>query len=228
MRKRGKASGYGPWCRLYASTLDNPKWAKLNDAQFRAWIKMMSLATLNGGMVPDSLDDIAFRFRLPVAKVKSLIQTFVAAHLLERTESGFVIHDWEEMQFDADVSTHRVREFRERQKSKSETLQETELEPSVKVPETVIETVTETNETFHETAHRREDKNREEQTRKTPQSPPSPPDDGISHRPLPPAARPTGHGTGPPPQAQSEETLEIHGFERSKVEAMVVHLSGKR
>lgn len=75
---------------------------------------------------------------------------------------------------------------------------------------------------------REESKGREERERTTPQSPPSPPDDGIPHRPSPPAARPNGHGTGPPPQAQSEETLEITGFERSKVEAMVVHLSGKR
>jgi hypothetical protein len=118
---RGKAKNLGPWCRLYASILDNPKLERLSDSVFRAHIKMMAVATVYGGMIPLDLDDVAIRLRKPLGKVRDLVQVLLSANLLERTNGGYIIHDWVEMQFDSDVSTGRVKQFRERQKTDDET-----------------------------------------------------------------------------------------------------------
>lgn len=137
---RGKAKNLGPWCRLYASILDNPKLERLSDSVFRGHIKMMGVATVYGGMIPLDLDDVAIRLRKPIGKVRDLIQVLLSANLLERTHGGYIIHDWEEMQFDSDVSTGRVKQFRERQKTDNET----EMKRFKPVPETPDETVPDT------------------------------------------------------------------------------------
>lgn len=142
---RGKSKNLGPWFRMYASILDSPKISRISDALFRSWVSMMALATIYGGMIPLDLSDVAFRLRRPIAKVRAIVDALLAAHLMDKTEGGYLIHDWEEKQFDSDVSTGRVKQFRERQRNGPETVNETPMKRFNPVSETPNETSPDTD-----------------------------------------------------------------------------------
>jgi hypothetical protein len=143
--KRGKARSLGPWWRFYVSSLDDAKLDRLSDAAFRGWTKLMCVATENGGIIPDDMTTLSFRLRRPSNKVRELLQTLLSAELLERCGDGFIPHNWEERQFDSDVSTSRVKEFRERQRKLSGTSDETFHPPFPKLPMKPVKTPEETS-----------------------------------------------------------------------------------
>ncbi len=119
-----KPTPVGPWFRTYVTILDNPKLGRLSEAQCWNWVKLLALTVVYGGLIPIDLTDVAYRLRKPIGKVRDLLQVFLSAGLLERCDEGYTPHDWEDMQFDSDVSTGRVRAFRERQRNVSVTVPE--------------------------------------------------------------------------------------------------------
>lgn len=128
----------GPWFRMYASILDNPKLARMSEAQCWNWTKLLALAVVYGGIIPEDLTDPAYRLRKTVGKVRELLQVFISVGLLERCEEGYIPHDWEGMQFSSDVSTSRVKRFREKQRNVSETPPEN-IEQKQKQKEVVVD-----------------------------------------------------------------------------------------
>jgi hypothetical protein len=125
------------WWRFYNTAPDHPKILRLNDAQFRAWTIMNSLASKMGGEVPDDFNLIAQALRKPVGKARDLLQALLSVDLWEKTETGFRPHNWHEKQFKSDVSTTRVKRFRERKRNVSETHQSTETDATLSLRSSV-------------------------------------------------------------------------------------------
>lgn len=109
------------WFRMYDAVLDDPKVQRLADKAFRAWVNLMCLASRNGGKLPDDWDDVAFALRLDVGKAKDLVQVLISAGLIDSGENGLEPHNWAIRQYRSDVSTVRVKRFRKREETVSET-----------------------------------------------------------------------------------------------------------
>lgn len=109
------------WFRLHESTLDNPKVQKLPDRLFKGWVNILCVASRYGGLLP-SIADIAFAMRKSEEEVKKLVTALVVANLIDETDEGLKPHDWSDHQFQSDVSTPRVKQFRKRQKERNETV----------------------------------------------------------------------------------------------------------
>lgn len=110
---RPRINPHGRWIRLYLRVLDDPKVQTLSDANFRTWVNLLLVAGADDGALP-SLRDIAFKLRLPEKEAKKRMEALIAARLVDRTDTGFVPHDWDEMQFRSDGSAERMRRFRAR------------------------------------------------------------------------------------------------------------------
>jgi hypothetical protein len=118
------------WLRLYDDTINDPKVLKLPEAMRWHWIAMLCVASKNDGVLP-ALDDIAIQLRVTAAKATEIIATLVKAGLLDKTETGFAPHNWNGRQYKSDVSTERVKRFRNGKRNVSVTPPETETETEV-------------------------------------------------------------------------------------------------
>lgn len=126
------------WWRAYSDARNDPKVQGLPPEMFRSWFNLCCLAADNDGKIP-SVMDAAFALHLSEAKTVKTIAFLASAGLLDAVEGGyFEPHNWSVRQYRSDVSTDRVKAFRERRGNTKET-------PNV--------TPTEPNETFHETFH---------------------------------------------------------------------------
>ena len=112
------------WFRLYESVVNDPKVQRLPGEVFKGLINLWCIASANDGRLP-SIADMAFTLRTSEAKVMGLIKMLSEAGLIEADETGFVPHNWNGRQFKSDVSTNRVKQFRERKKSVSRNADET-------------------------------------------------------------------------------------------------------
>lgn len=115
------------WLRLYDDTINDPKVLKLPEAMRWHWIAMLCVASKNDGVLP-VLDDVAIQLRVTPAKATEIITVLVKAGLLDKTETGFAPHNWSGRQYKSDVSTDRVKRFRNGKRNVSETPPETETE----------------------------------------------------------------------------------------------------
>lgn len=116
----------GRWFRVYDSVLDDPKVQRLTDPLFRGWVNLMCLASRNGGIIPNDTETIAFSLRISEQKARALLEGLKAATLLDDVVGGMEPHNWNGRQYKSDVSTDRVKRFRERSKTVSETPPDTE------------------------------------------------------------------------------------------------------
>ena len=112
------------WFRFYNEALDDPKVQKLPGDTFKAWVNLLCLAARGDGTLPPHAD-IAFALRVSDAKATALLDTLVEAGLLDHNETGIKPHNWNGRQFKNDVSTDRVKRFRQRRETVSETASET-------------------------------------------------------------------------------------------------------
>ena len=137
-----------PWLRFYVRTLNNPKVQRLSSGDFKGWVNLLCLAKESDGSLP-SIEDVAFRLRISKRKAEALLKSLRFNGLI----TGDKMHDWDEMQYQSDSSTERVKRHRERQCNVSsnvpvtaqireetetfqETLPETETETETEVPAT--------------------------------------------------------------------------------------------
>lgn len=102
-----------PWFRLYRALVDNPKVQALRPDLFKAWVNILC-CTDDDGVFPD-MRVLCFKLR------KS--EAIVSKWFSELQALGFIVdnkaHDWREHQFQSDVSTERVKRFRERSTKRS-------------------------------------------------------------------------------------------------------------
>lgn len=120
------------WLRLYDDTINDPKILKLPEATRWHWIAMLCVASKNDGALP-ALDDVAIQLRVTAAKATEIITVLVKAGLLDKTETGFEPHNWNGRQYKSDVSTERVKRFRNAKRNVSHTVSETVSETSESV-----------------------------------------------------------------------------------------------
>jgi hypothetical protein len=123
------------WFRVYNDLVDHPKVQQLEPSLFKALINLWCLAAANDGVLPP-VDEIAFKLRLKIEKARRVLSQLRAAGLIDDDEKGARPHKWDERQYTSDVSTLRVKRFRERRRNVSPAVSET-------APETETEAETE-------------------------------------------------------------------------------------
>jgi len=112
------------WWRAYNEAVNDPKLQLLSDMLFRAWFNLMCIASGNDGALP-ALKDIAFTLRIAPTKAAQILAQLHAAGLLDKTETGFAPHNWNGRQYKSDVSTERVKRFRQHKRNVSSAVSET-------------------------------------------------------------------------------------------------------
>jgi hypothetical protein len=104
---------HGRWFRFYDSVVDDPKVQRLSLSAFRFWVNVLCLASRNGGKLPP-LVDLTFSLRMTEKQVVDGLKSLEAAGLVDESVDGVSTpHNWNGRQFKADVSTERVKRFRE-------------------------------------------------------------------------------------------------------------------
>jgi hypothetical protein len=125
------------WFRVHDDLVENPKVQRLEPSLFKALINLWCLTSANGGALPP-IDEIAFKLRMKPEKVQQVLTKLRTAGLIDEDERGAFPHNWNERQFKSDVSTSRVKRFRERRRNVSpgvsETASDTETEAERKNP----------------------------------------------------------------------------------------------
>lgn len=125
------------WFRMYDCLLDDPKVQRLPDRFFKIWVNLLCVASRNDGRLPN-IDDLSFLLRISAEEMQQAVDYLCSAGLFDYTEDGHSPHNWSERQYKSDVSTDRVKRFRERSMKQSSTV-------SVTPPEADTETDTETD-----------------------------------------------------------------------------------
>jgi len=115
------------WFRLYDDLINDPKILKLPEAMRWQWVAVLCIASKSDGELPH-LEDMAIQLRVTTAKATEIVTYLVKAGLLDKTETGFSPHNWQGRQYKSDVSTERVKRFRNGKRNVSETVSETEDE----------------------------------------------------------------------------------------------------
>ncbi|MGM4987404.1 hypothetical protein [Tardiphaga sp. 841_E9_N1_2] len=123
------------WLRLYDDTINDPKILKLPEATRWHWVALLCIASKNDGALP-ALDDIAIQLRVTPAKATEILSALVKAGLIDKLETGFAPHNWNGRQYKSDVSTDRVKRFRNGKRNVSET---EEKRPQIQIQNTEAE-----------------------------------------------------------------------------------------
>lgn len=125
------------WFRSHARKLNSPKVQRLSDKLYRAWDSLLCVACESGGKLAP-IADTAFLLRKSEKETQALIDELIARDFFVKTETGIEPKDWSEWQYKSDVSTDRVKRFRERQGNVSETPSESEAETDTESEEEII------------------------------------------------------------------------------------------
>lgn len=123
----------GPWFRFYEAALDDPKVQALTGEQFKGWVNLLCLAKRGNGALPPH-KDIAFALRKSGSDTTKLLDFLVSAGLLDRDETVLRPHNWNVRQYKSDVSTDRVKRFRKRSETVSETPSEYRVRTESDIP----------------------------------------------------------------------------------------------
>ncbi len=115
------------WWRAYDEAVDDPKLLLLSDRAHRAWFNLMCLASIGGGRLPER-KVIELKLRLSASKTKAVLDELIEAGLLDQDDVGLAPHNWNGRQYKSDVSTERVKRFREQQRNVSETPPENRIQ----------------------------------------------------------------------------------------------------
>ena len=120
------------WFRLYSEVVNDPKVQRLPCEDFRAWINLLCLCAENDGHLPSN-EDISFALRIDLNGVVTLIERLSNGGLIDRLNGGpngwhYAPHGWSKRQYKSDTSTERVKRFRKRSATVSETPPEAETD----------------------------------------------------------------------------------------------------
>lgn len=114
------------WFRLYSDAMRNPKVAKLTDKEFRLWVELLALAAENDGSIPP-LDDLKHMLKRRLDHLSTGVERLISIGLIDALADGYAPHNWTKRQYKSDVSTDRVRKYREK-RNVSETPPDTETD----------------------------------------------------------------------------------------------------
>lgn len=138
-------TGNMKWFRFYAEVLHDPKVQKLPPQTFKHWVNILCLAAQHEGKIPNNHDDLAFALRISVDEALSVVNDLIERGLIEVTESSVSPHNWDSRQYKSDVSTDRVKRFRNGKRNVSETVSETFHDRFMKQDHAVSETPPDTD-----------------------------------------------------------------------------------
>lgn len=117
------------WFRFYDSVVDDPKVQRLSLVLFRFWVNILCLSSRNDGMLPPATD-LRFSLRMSERTIQDNLAALQNVGLIDLVPDNenptFEPHNWRSRQFQSDVSTTRVKRFRERRRNVSETPNETD------------------------------------------------------------------------------------------------------
>ena len=99
------------WFRFYDDAINDPKLLKLSDKMHRVWIGLLCIASKNDGQLP-AAEDCALMLRLQPERMAEALVSLVGAGLLDRDGATLSPHKWNVRQYKSDVSTERVKRFR--------------------------------------------------------------------------------------------------------------------
>lgn len=106
------------WWRAYNRARHDPKLLKLSDRHFRWWFNLVCAAADNNGVLP-SHGDLAVEFRISGKAMTEVLDALIAAGLFDHDDNGIHPHNWSGLQYKSDVSTERVKRFRDRDRNVS-------------------------------------------------------------------------------------------------------------
>lgn len=112
------------WFRFYDDTINDPKTLKLSDRTYRIWVGMLCLASKNNGVLP-SFEDMAILLRIKPDKLQPELEKLIEVKLLDHSDIGITPHNWNKRQYKSDVSTERVKRFRNGERNVSRNVSET-------------------------------------------------------------------------------------------------------
>lgn len=131
-----------PWFRFYTKTLFNGKVQNLDGNSFKTLINLWCCFAHHGRKLPE-IPALAFELRIRESSLRKQLNHFVKIGLIDCTDDTYTPHDWNEWQYDSDVSTDRVRRFRsasatfrERRRNVSETPPETDTDTDTPISPT--------------------------------------------------------------------------------------------
>lgn len=103
------------WIRLYTEVVDDRKVQNLSPQVFKFWINCLCLAGKYDGYLPSN-DQIIWHLRHRRDDVVNWKAQLVTAGLLDvvNDEGRLQPHEWKQRQYEVDVSTERVKQFRKR------------------------------------------------------------------------------------------------------------------
>ncbi len=117
----------GRWFRFYDDSINNPKALKLSDKTYRVWVGILCVASKHDGCLPP-FEDIAIYLRMKPEKLQPELEKLIAAELIDHDDNGLRPHDWNERQYKSDVSTERVKRFRNGKRNVSVTPPDTDTD----------------------------------------------------------------------------------------------------
>lgn len=115
------------WLRLYDEVADDPKVQQLPPILFRAWVNCLCITKRYGGVLPE-MKDVAFILHVTESRAHSIVNDLIKARLFEDSDGKIRPHNWCNRQFQSDVSTDRVKRFRNAHRNENETPPDTDTE----------------------------------------------------------------------------------------------------
>ena len=149
--------GAPPWFRFYTETVYDRKLRRSRVETRWLFVTVLCLARKSprpGWLmltvdVPVGWDDLTDAAAMPRKSVERSMADLIDLGMVDLEGATWFVPSWEKRQYESDVSTTRVKRFRERQRNVSETDQsqrqktETETEPSNSLSPTVSNALTE-------------------------------------------------------------------------------------
>lgn len=139
------------WFRFYSEFVDDPKIAMMTDSDQLLWVKALCLASDSKlrGYITLSDDEICWKLRITIETWKHAVDKFRAKGMIEHTDKGYRITNWDKRQFSSDSSTERVKKHRQKKKEatqpEKEQIQPETTETSLKRFTNVFETPPDTD-----------------------------------------------------------------------------------
>jgi hypothetical protein len=127
------------WFRFYGDSLNDPKVQSLDGDTFKAWVNILCVASKNDGRLPP-ISELSFLLRCDDNACLTLVERLLNATLIDRVNGGangwgYAPHGWDKRQYKSDVSTDRVKRFRNVSVTANETPPDTETETEQKKKE---------------------------------------------------------------------------------------------
>lgn len=93
---------------------------------FKHWVNILCQTDDEGRLPP--LEVLAFSGRTQPKVMQKILDRLVSERLVDVVDKCYFAHNWAKFQYDSDVSTVRVKRFRERSKNVSETRPDTDTD----------------------------------------------------------------------------------------------------